>query len=400
MMKRSALVLLVGALLLQGTPALAASFLGGDTVSLAAPVSDDLYVSGSTVSVRQDVHGDLFALGGKLDVQNRVTGGVNVAGGNVTIVSQVGNDVRVLAGEAVIRGTINGDLLAGGGTVTVGSDAVVMGDAIVRGGNLILRGTVGKNLSIDGSAVSLEGIFHGDVTVHAHAVTIAGPVEGNATIIADTITLVHGAAFRGSVDYWSAEPTDFGVGLAEGQTATFHPEYAELSHGQRVALTGGFLAAVVGTFALFKLLSAALIIGLLVYITKTFFVDSAKYLRRHPGMSFLTGLGFFLLVPLAVLLLLITVFGIPLALLLLASYIFTLVFSVPTSAVVLARWAELHFKKTWNRWKVFGISFGIFIVLKLLTFLPVIGWVVKGVTVLCVLGALLMVKWVKLKRIL
>ncbi|MDD4319906.1 MAG: polymer-forming cytoskeletal protein [Candidatus Peribacteraceae bacterium] len=395
-MKRLLAASLLGTLLLAAAPALAATFRGGDTVTLSAPVSGDLYVSGGTIDIRQDVRGDLYILGGTIDVQNDVAQGLNVAGGKVKILSRVGDDVRVAGGDVEIRGVINGDLLVAGGTVTVGSDAVVMGEAYVSGGQVVVRGTVNRNIKANGGSVILEGIAHGNVDLQGESVTVSGPVEGDTTIVARNLTVAEGASFRGSVDYWTPSPTEFGDALAAGQGATYRPDLAK-QFGR--AETRGFAVALLGAFAVYSLLSAALVLALLVFFTKTIFTDAAKYVRRRPGMSFLLGLAYVAVVPLAIVLLLVTVIGIPLALLLLAAYAFTFVFIVPVASLVAAKWIELTYEKEWSRLALFGVSIGVFILLRLIGIIPVVGWIAKGIVVLLALGALLVVKMNRLKKI-
>lgn len=397
-MKRFALSLLAGAVLLASIPAYGAQFRSGETVALSVPISDDLYVSGGTITIHQNVNGDLFVVGGTVDVQNSVSQDVNIAGGNVTLVSQVGDDVRVAGGEVVIRGTITGDLFVAGGNVTIGKDARVLGNAYVAGGNLTVRGAIGKDTRVDGGSVMMEGIVHGDLEVHGGKVAILGTVEGDATLVAQKLNILSGASFKGAVAYWSeTQNVDFGTSLASGQQATYHPEYGQALN--RAKAGAGAFVALAGVFAIMALLSTMLIIGLLVISTKTFFVDAAKVLRRKPGMSFLLGLAWIVVMPVLALLLLVSVIGIPLAFVALFAYLLVLFFATAFSSLVFAQWMQARYEWKWNRWKLFGTALLIFIALKIIGLIPIIGWIVKGVLVLMALGALLMTKWSKLKKI-
>ncbi len=394
-MRRIAIAFLSASLLFPSV-AFAATFHTGAAVSIPAPVSDDLYViAGGLASIKRDVGGDLFVFAERVDIDARVMQGVNVAGATVKVMGIVGNDVRAAGGDVEIRGTIRGDLLVAGGSVVVGNDGAVLGDVIVTGGQVVLRGPVGRNLIVRGGTVSMEGIFHGNVDVQGGEVIVAGPVEGNAKISAKDIEITPNASFKGSVDYWSDREVDFGAALSQGQRATFHQEVLQTSGEKK-----GAFAAILGAFTLFSLLTGAAILLLLQLATKTFFHDAAKLLRRRPWWSLLWGFLFFMASPIAMILLAITVVGIPFALALLASYLLTLLFAAPVTALVVTHWMELKFKKKWNFWTTFGIAFASFAVLKLLIFIPFLGWAIKVAIVFFAIGAVLVIKvklWKKIR---
>lgn len=64
-----------------------------------------------------------------------------------------------------------------------------------------------------------------------------------------------------------------------------------------------------------------------------------------------------------------------------------------------ARWMELTRKWNLRPLASFGVSAGMFLILKLLTFIPLLGWSLKAVFVLCALGALLTTKAAKWKKV-
>lgn len=397
-MKRLSAALLFGSLLLAGLPVSAATFKASPTVLLSSPVMGDLYAAGRTVSISKDVNGDLFVAGRTVDVHNKVSQGLNAAGSTVSITSQVNDDVRAFGSDVTIRGPIAGDLLVGGGAVTVGSDAVIFGDAVAGGGSLIFRGTVGKNLIVRGGDVTLEGVFHGNIDVQAGNVVIAGPVEGNAKIVAENISIAQGASFKGTVEYWSRTGrANFGSALAPGQHAVYKSDLAPSMAPK--AEVAGAAAAFFGVFSLLSILWAILVIVVFGLLTKTFFTDAAKLLHRRPWRCFFTGLLFVIAMPVVVFILFLSVLGVPLAILGTAAYILLLLFASPLSAMVLARWVEFATEKKWNKLAFFGMSLAAFLVLKILNFIPVIGWLVKGVLIFLALGAYLLTKYAKFKKV-
>lgn len=82
--------------------------------------------------------------GGTVVIEGDVEGDVRVFAGTVIIRGQVDGDVQAFAGTVQVPGRIEGDLQASGGTVVV--DGTVMGDVSVAAGTLAIDGTVGGDV--------------------------------------------------------------------------------------------------------------------------------------------------------------------------------------------------------------------------------------------------------------
>lgn len=65
-----------------------------------------------------------------------------LTGGSVEVRAPVRDRLRIAAGEAVVDGVVGGKLVAAGGTVTVGSDAVIRGGARIYGGRVLVEGRI------------------------------------------------------------------------------------------------------------------------------------------------------------------------------------------------------------------------------------------------------------------
>lgn len=63
---------------------LSAQFQFNKTVTINAPVYEDLYIAGGNVIINAPVHGDLIAAGCKIQINDTVTNDILVAGGTVT----------------------------------------------------------------------------------------------------------------------------------------------------------------------------------------------------------------------------------------------------------------------------------------------------------------------------
>lgn len=385
-------------------PAIAATFRTGETVKITAPVNDNAYIVGSQVTIDQPIRGDLITAGGTVLVKASVAEDLFAAGGTIFIDGIIGGDVRVAGGNLVLHGTIGGDLVAAGGSVTLLDGSSVKGDIVIGGGDVTVGGTVGGDVQIRGGIVRLGSIVKGDVNIQAEDITIKNSVDGSALLVAKTITLDPGAKLMRDVQYWSqmGEQQFADVGTQIRGTVTFDADLQPLREkkfdGARTMAGAGMLAAIIGVGG-YLLFSAALIIVLLVLLTKTFFMDTAKFLSKNMWTSFLYGFLFFAATPVAALLFLISIIGIPVALFISAMYSFAIIFAKPLTAIVLARTMELRRGYKWGKSMVMLISVLFYVALKIVALIPVVGWMLCLVTVLFAYGAVVATKWSKIQKV-
>lgn len=155
-----AVVLVVG-LLLAAVPGVAAADTraGGTIVVPQGETVDGLTAAGGTVLVRGTVEGDLRVAAGNVRIAGTVTGDVDGAVGDLTVAGRVGGDVSVAAGNLVVRegAEIGGDLRAGAGVVVI--DGAVAGTVEVGADTLRLgpSATVGGDLRYDAQLQQAPG---------------------------------------------------------------------------------------------------------------------------------------------------------------------------------------------------------------------------------------------------
>ncbi len=128
--------------------------------------------------------------------------------------------------------------------------------------------------------------------------------------------------------------------------------------------------------------------------------DVAGQVRAEPWWNLFYGFVYLVLTPFIGMLLMVTIFGLPLGVLTLVLYVFSIIFLAPVTALVLTKLTQDYYKTKWGKGMVFLISIGFYIVLKLLNLVPVIGWVAKLLLYAVVLGALCVTKTKKMQKIL
>jgi hypothetical protein len=338
----------------------------GGSVVVRDPARENLYVAGGEVDVRAEVDGDVAAAGGRVLLDGVVTRDALVAGGDVTVRGRVGDDLRVAGGLVTLGGPIAGELLAAGGRVRVAPEAAVSGRAWLAGGIVEVQGRVGKTLRAAGGTIRLGGQVDGDVDVAGREIEI-GPA----------------ARIGGSLTYRSPRPARIDP-AARIAGAVTHRRTELPAQAVGIARTASIALSVLGLLAL-GVTGVALLL-----LFPGFLTTSARTIASDPWTSL--GLGLLVLVatPPVGLVLLVSVLGIPLALMLLAVYAVALVAGGLVAALFLgdvgARW--LGRGDPPSRGTQIVALLGALVVLALVRWIPIAGTLVLFLAVLFGVGAL------------
>jgi cytoskeletal protein CcmA (bactofilin family) len=109
-----------------------------------------------------------------------------------------GSEVTVPASE-----TVQGDLIASGGTVTV--DGRVDGDLVASGGRVKVAGTVTGDVLVAAGNATISGQVDGDVRVAAGQARLEGPVGEDVLLAAGQATVAPGARIDGDLIFGAGQ---------------------------------------------------------------------------------------------------------------------------------------------------------------------------------------------------
>jgi hypothetical protein len=292
--------------------------------------------SGSVVTIDTPVNDDVFAAANAVNINAPVNSAV-VAGGNLNV-----------------NAPVAGDLVALGGQVLMGSD--VGGKVVAAGGNLKLNGNVSTNAVMAGGQVNiLPGSTIGrDALIAGGEVVNAGRINGNLTVEANTFQNT-GSAGRVSFKKVDSNQTR----RAENRLDIF---------GILMAL--GYL--IIG-------------LALLRYLPGLFFAIDCE-VRKSPALKAVVGFVLIIASSIAILILAITVVGIPIALIASMLLIVTLALTGTFVAFSLGRWIGSLLKLNMGDMALFVIGF---VVLNVLFLLPYIGGLVGLISLSLGFGAII-----------
>jgi hypothetical protein len=359
----------------------------GNNITISKPVYEDLYIAAGTITINAPIYGDLIIAGGTIIINDSVSNDILLAGGTVTFNGFVGDDIRCGGGNMRISKNIAGDLVVVGGTVVI-DNGVTIGGLLTSGGNITVYGNVNGAVRGAFGELILNGHITKDIDCRGGKITVNGTIDGKAVLSATDIIIGDNAAFNNDVRYWNKKGSlNFKQTLKNGK-ATYDASL-RMQTGQWYYLGA---ATIIG---LFWYLGMAL---LMIMIVQYLFANTMKKAADTVFNSSLKCLGygflFFIAVPLAAVVALVTIIGVPVGILLLLSYVTLVILAAVITSVVIAHWFNNRNKYQWNYWKLVFAGFGIFILLKLISSAPFVGWLlIILLTCMAFGGILLNINW-------
>jgi hypothetical protein len=329
-------------------------------------LSSDRVVIGGSVRQSRPVEGDLFAMGGNVDVAAAVSGDTVLAGG----------DVRV-------REAVKQDLYAAGGNVRV--EAAVGRNARLAGGNVELGPTasIGRNLAIAAGTAEIRGAVGGSIEVVGGEVLVDGPVAGDVRVSGGRVELGPNARVAGKLVHHGADvrqdpAAQVAGGLEQGKARRWRGE----SRHRNGADIGAWLWSL-GLIALAGVIAGAFPAGSR---------RMGEQLRGDPGIGLLLGFIALVCIPIAAVVLAVTIIGIPLALAVLLLYFLMLIVGYAAVGVVIGD-AALERLRSQDAarvgWRV-AAAMAAMLLLALLTRIPVLGNLFAFAALLAGVGAIVL----------
>ncbi|HEB12776.1 MAG TPA: hypothetical protein ENI11_03765 [Actinobacteria bacterium] len=350
---------------LGNSSAYAAKFVSNDQVNLTRNIHDDVYIAAGDITIDGDIDGNLVVVGGNVVANGDINGDLFVVGGNVAVNGNVNHTAWVTGWLITLNGDIERDLFFGGGTVSLTKKSVVSGDVVAAGGNFISRARIQDDLI---------GAFGN--------ATIDGPVGGDVKIAVDKLTVAKQGNIGGDLNYTSSKKAKISprANIA-GETTRRRPPKS--SSG----LTGAnrtLLRVLLWLWSLASMLVIGIVLSWL-FPGSLRSVEATLAERTWPSL----GIGFaaLFLTPIAVLIVMFTIIGVPLALIVLILYVIAIYISQIYAATAVG---SMIVGK--DRWVGLSAILGI-ILLSIVKVIPWIGGLIGFLAVLFGLGAMILSAW-------
>ena len=334
-----------------------------NTDLVAVELGKDHFAAGQNVTVTQPVAGDLLAAGREIIVADKVGGDAAAAGGSVRLDGTISDNTYAAGGQVYVNGTIARNARLAGGTVEIYPSSRIEGGASIAAAQIRMNGSLGGYLQATGGNIYING-----------------PVGGDVEAMGGQIELGPNARINGKLRYRSRSE------LKQDPGAQVLGGIEQLPFQGRMARRAGrgFLWGLLLFWTLGLMLVVAILLVLLPGFPKVI-----TTLEARPGMSALLGFALLVCIPIASLILLITLIGAPLALLTIAAYFVLLFVGYLAAAAAIGDWIlkrVRHGTLETIGWRVAAAICGIFII-ALLGRVPVLGGLIGFVALIMGMGA-------------
>jgi hypothetical protein len=332
--------------------------------------------TGGDVNITESAKDAIIAAGGQIDVDKVSAADIIAAGGDVELRGVSVGRVIAAGGDVEINGDIKTSVIAAGGHVKVPEGTKIGGDMLVAGGDLNLAAAIKGDLMAAGGNIDLNG-----------------NIGGNAILRSRFIDIDPATRIAGNLTYSSPEELKLADGIVSGTVTREewrgNRSFAE-NFGVRNIVAIAIVAVIGAIVALFMFAFVALVIFAPVI------GRAGKSISEEPLQSFGLGMLLAIMMPFVVIVLVITIIGIPLAVF--AGAIFAILFGL--GLVTAAYWIGLRLRK-WTKGSDEIHSFGgrlIWTLAGLVAFsvvglVPILGNLAQLLAVLMGLGAIVLCAW-------
>ncbi|MBC8276818.1 MAG: hypothetical protein H8E46_01190 [FCB group bacterium] len=314
------------ALFLFSNTAFSALIKKGDNIELKSDctVNSDLYMFGQQIEVSGNVDGDLAAFGQYVDVYGDVSGNLYSAAQRIRVTGRVRNDFIGFAQDIEIEGKIGGGFRGACNTFTV--EDTIWGDVLIGAA----RVEIGRNALITGNLYAgaekliIRGEILGNVIGGAETFRHSGRIGKAVKLQVEEVDFSPDAVIGGNFYYKGERPLDQDLsGNVSGEVI-----YSKWIDEEEDTwwMCGIWLMVS-------SLITAVLIAGLF----KNRLLEGFEMFTRHGWKSLLTGFLSFLVMPVTGVIMLVTVFGIPVGIFILAMYGFLLYIGWCVAAIILGK---------------------------------------------------------------
>ncbi len=345
------------------------------TLPVSDTVSDDLYVTcgGAQMTFGSEgggpggafidgtVLGDLCLAGGAYHFTGEVVGNLNSCSQRATLRGLIHNSARLAGQWITVDGEIGRDVVIFASEAELGSSSVVKRDVSIMGGEVSINGEIGRNAMIFSDQVIISGTIGGDVTIEAQSVTIVAPAE-----------------IKGDIKYSSPRE------LKIDDDVIVHGEI-DWNETEKDANDSDDPDYIFQIILFFCSLTTGLI---LIPLFRHHALLTVEQIKTNPIPSLGVGFVFLFAAPFAIALLIVTIIGIPSAMILLFAYTTFFYIAKIYTSIALGELIVKAFRKDAAPKMSVSLIIGL-IMLSLLFQMPFIGWIVYFLTIFFGLGGLL-----------
>ncbi|OJF89902.1 hypothetical protein [Alkalibacterium sp. 20] len=341
------------------------------TLEQGSTIDGPGFFSGDFVQVDGDVDGTTFVSGNQIQINGDINGSLFVAGRSIQINGEINGNIYGLGTRIQMRGQNEGEVFFAGETITIEQDAEPGRDMFIAGMDVMLEGDVPRHLFAVGEFITLNGAIGGDATINS-----------------ESLMLGDSASIDGNLSYEGPEEADMSpTATVAGQTEFNQRDTWDMAWNWNVSQQERWQFRLL--FALWSILSALVVWFMIKLLKPLFWIDNALPISTKPLLTL--GLGALALIatPFILVLLMITLIGIPMSFILamlygIALYISRIIVALFIGASIFRLFGKPNFDN-----EFLLVLIGLFIV-ELVMLIPYVGWIFGFFIVITGLGALIL----------
>ena len=298
-------------------------------------------------------------------IRGSVRDSATIFAGTASVDGSVGKGIHAAVGELIINGMIRGNVVAAARSASFGREAEIEGDVIITGQKIIVSAPVKGYMLGAGNTISINTSINDD-----------------ASFAVRTLTLQENARISGNLMYISEkEAVIFPGAVVSGKVTHRIPAFQEKMRG---IFPFVLIAGVLGKIFSFVMM---VVVGLaFVLIAPKWFFRLSEAIKVYPGACAGWGALVFFAAPLAIGFAFLTFVGMALSVMAFMIYTVALYLSQIITALLLGRLLLGIKEETVKPGHLFGsFVLGLFLI-RLVRFIPVVGFIVWAVAVLFGMG--------------
>ena len=305
----------------------------------------DIWSIKNETIVEETVYGDIYAMSNNVEISSsEVVGNLFIMADNVKISGKIYGYAYIMANHVEISGNVTG-LYIMGNKVDIKETAYISTDAKVIANKLDLKGFIYRNLTAITESTN--------ITSNELGKNVLGSIYYSGNIKGDTEAII-------------------------GEKIKVEVPKISFDRNER-------MISKITTFAT-KVITALAIIALIVYLTNNKKENKEINVKDYIK-DIAIGFVYLILIPAVVLILFLTVVGIPIALFAFMLYFLGIYISIPITSIEIA---NTILKEEQSKFKKIGISLVVFLIFEIVRYIPVIGGIIRFLAIL--LGLRIIVK--------
>lgn len=311
-----------------------------------------------------------FSAGNIMTVQGVEASDLIVAGNSASILGSTAQGNIIIAGnQASISDSNAATSVFMAGNVMSLKSVSAGGSIYVAGNNLVADNVEAKALYIAASSVTVSGTFD-TVILSGDTVNLSGTVNGDAIIEANEVKIADGTVISGKLTIKSTNEPVMG-NVAYGDYS-YEVILENINEAKEAAVKVSILSSIISKILsrIYWIFAMAIVAVILCLLFGKQLDEAKDMIVKRTGATILSGVVMWLATPVALILLAITVIGLPTALFALSIYIFSIAIGATFAGASLGR---LVFPKLP---KILASLIGVFILI-ILDIVPIIGVLVS-----------------------